>query len=324
MNYKQPYRLRFPAEVTRATIRIMRKHPVSITEKATSQHLRGRRWLHISTTAHRSLFTAHTWTYTFSAKEKDPETGLSYIGSRYYNSDLSIWLSVDPMAGKYPSLSPYTYCADNPVRLVDPNGEEIGEYRDWDGNYLGTDGHENFEVYFVSDKHSIDIIKNNDALENGTTNKSDVKVDWETDKFEIHAIVLVYYLTVNNGGNREEAITFPRKYGFAKHYPTGDCNGEIEIDNTGYLSIHSHKLNYFDCPDGTGTCAQTPYNLSDKDKSVFPNYVYNVVVGNSYESVQNIRTGTVYEKRLGTAVVYDSKMNKVGEILINNLKKIRF
>ena len=29
------------------------------------------------------------------------------------------------MAAKYPSLSPYTYCADNPVRCVDPNGEEI-------------------------------------------------------------------------------------------------------------------------------------------------------------------------------------------------------
>ena len=64
--------------------------------------------------------------YTFSAKEKDTETGYSYFGSRYYSSDLSIWLSVDPMAGKYPYLSPYTYCANNPVKLVDPNGEEIG------------------------------------------------------------------------------------------------------------------------------------------------------------------------------------------------------
>ena len=62
--------------------------------------------------------------YTFSAKEKDTETGLSYFGSRYYSSDLSIWLSVDPMSDKYPSLSPYTYCADNPVKLVDPNGED--------------------------------------------------------------------------------------------------------------------------------------------------------------------------------------------------------
>ena len=42
--------------------------------------------------------------------------------ARHYNSALSIWLSVDPMADKYPSTSPYTYCANNPVRLVDPDG----------------------------------------------------------------------------------------------------------------------------------------------------------------------------------------------------------
>jgi len=62
--------------------------------------------------------------YTFSVKEKDSETGYSYFGARYYNSDLSIWLSVDPMSDKYPSMSPYVYCANNPVKLVDPNGEE--------------------------------------------------------------------------------------------------------------------------------------------------------------------------------------------------------
>ncbi|MBO2526520.1 MAG: hypothetical protein CW341_12670 [Bacteroidetes bacterium] len=65
-----------------------------------------------------------TWIHTFSAKEKDTETGLSYFGSRYYSSDLSIWLSVDPMSDKYPSLSPYVYCANNPIKLVDPNGKK--------------------------------------------------------------------------------------------------------------------------------------------------------------------------------------------------------
>ena len=63
--------------------------------------------------------------YTFSSKERDTETGLSYFGARYYNSDLSIWLSVDPMSDKYASLSPYVYCADNPIKLVDPNGDTI-------------------------------------------------------------------------------------------------------------------------------------------------------------------------------------------------------
>jgi RHS repeat-associated protein len=60
--------------------------------------------------------------YQFSAKEKDDETGFNYFGARYYNSDISVWLSVDPLSDKYPSLSPYMYCAGNPVMLVDPDG----------------------------------------------------------------------------------------------------------------------------------------------------------------------------------------------------------
>jgi RHS repeat-associated protein len=61
--------------------------------------------------------------YTFSAKERDPETGYSYFGARYYDADISVWLSVDPMADKYPSMSPYMYLAGNPVMLVDPGGD---------------------------------------------------------------------------------------------------------------------------------------------------------------------------------------------------------
>jgi RHS repeat-associated protein len=60
--------------------------------------------------------------YTFSGKEKDDETQYSYFGARYYDSDLSVWLSVDPLADKYPTMSPFMYCAGNPVVLVDPDG----------------------------------------------------------------------------------------------------------------------------------------------------------------------------------------------------------
>ena len=52
---------------------------------------------------------------------------LPHPAARHYHPTLSIWLSVDPMADKYPSTSPYTYCANNPVRLVDPNGREIDD-----------------------------------------------------------------------------------------------------------------------------------------------------------------------------------------------------
>ncbi len=88
------------------------------------QHLQYMPWGEQWIDQRKSGYTYNT-RYTFSGKERDEETGFSYFGARYYNPDLSIWLSVDPMAAKYPSLSPYAYCGNNPVRLVDPDG------RDW-------------------------------------------------------------------------------------------------------------------------------------------------------------------------------------------------
>ena len=47
----------------------------------------------------------------FIGKERDSETGFSYFGARYYDSDILMgWLSVDPLADKYPNISPYAYC----------------------------------------------------------------------------------------------------------------------------------------------------------------------------------------------------------------------
>jgi len=60
--------------------------------------------------------------YKFTGKERDEETGYDYFGARYYDSDLSQWLSVDPMSDKFISTSPYIFCIGNPVRLVDYNG----------------------------------------------------------------------------------------------------------------------------------------------------------------------------------------------------------
>lgn len=37
------------------------------------------------------------------------------------------FLSIDPLASKYPSISPYVYCLNNPVIFVDPNGMDVWE-----------------------------------------------------------------------------------------------------------------------------------------------------------------------------------------------------
>ena len=74
--------------------------------------------------------TEYSERFRFTGKERDAETGYDYFGARYYSSSVGIWLSVDPMSDKYPSLSPYVYCADNPMRLVDLEGTDIFEYND--------------------------------------------------------------------------------------------------------------------------------------------------------------------------------------------------
>jgi RHS repeat-associated protein len=73
-------------------------------------------------------FSTPSTPYKFSAKEKEEETGYSYFGARYYWPEVSVWLSVDPLSDKYPSMSAYMYCAGNPVVLVDPDGRNIDEW----------------------------------------------------------------------------------------------------------------------------------------------------------------------------------------------------
>jgi RHS repeat-associated protein len=112
--------------------------------------------------------------YTFSAKEKDAESGYGYFGARYYDSDLSIWLSVDPMSDKYPSFSPYSYCANNPIKYWDPDGRWIPGLDD-DGKVTYTaekgDNHDTFVKQFYTNGKSKEIFKNAGL----GTNEGDVK-----------------------------------------------------------------------------------------------------------------------------------------------------
>jgi hypothetical protein len=44
-----------------------------------------------------------------------------------YTSAQAIWLSPDPLLDKYPYISPYAYCAWNPVKNIDPDGMYFDE-----------------------------------------------------------------------------------------------------------------------------------------------------------------------------------------------------
>ncbi len=43
--------------------------------------------------------------------------------ARLYDPFLGQFISVDPLADKYPGWGAYVYCANNPLKYIDPTGE---------------------------------------------------------------------------------------------------------------------------------------------------------------------------------------------------------
>jgi len=64
------------------------------------------------------------WFY-FTGKKLDEETGLYYYGARYYNPSLGRFITPDTVvqaASNPQTFNRYTYCNNNPVNFVDPDG----------------------------------------------------------------------------------------------------------------------------------------------------------------------------------------------------------
>jgi RHS repeat-associated protein len=79
--------------------------------------------MRISNPAQMSGDTSHP--FRFTGKELDRQNSLNMydFGARMFDvAGVPMWTSIDPLAEKYYGISPYAYCANNPVMLVDPDG----------------------------------------------------------------------------------------------------------------------------------------------------------------------------------------------------------
>jgi RHS repeat-associated protein len=76
--------------------------------------------------------------FRFCGKEKDNESGLYYYGLRYYAAWTCRFISVDPLAGKYPFYTPYQYAGNKPINFIDLDGKEIypGKQLQEEGDYI--------------------------------------------------------------------------------------------------------------------------------------------------------------------------------------------
>lgn len=71
--------------------------------------------------------------YKFTGQEEDEETGLYYYGARYYNPEVGRFMGQDPAVyderlfenlRNPQALNSYSYVLNNPIKYIDPNGEE--------------------------------------------------------------------------------------------------------------------------------------------------------------------------------------------------------
>ena len=78
-----------------------------------------------------ALSLSATNRYKFGGKETLEPVSLDMLdfGARFYDPRIARWNTQDPLAEKYFSLSPYNYCAGNPITLVDPTGMVMDDYR---------------------------------------------------------------------------------------------------------------------------------------------------------------------------------------------------
>ncbi len=120
--------------------------------------------------------------YAFGERVNDSTQTMTSLNRWRYNAKEE----QDPMAAKYPHLSPYNFCRDNPVNFVDPEG------KDWFQNIITG------ELYYNAN-YTID----------------------DTGKGPMHGDKSWIYLTNNNGfrSNNKDSDLLP----FSSNYSDGEA-----------------------------------------------------------------------------------------------------
>jgi RHS repeat-associated protein len=100
--------------------------------------------------------------FRFTGKELDRQNSLNMydFGARWYDvAGVPMWTSIDPLAEKYYNVTPYSYCAGDPVNKIDPDGRASGDYYNTSGKQIGNDGIDDDKKYMVLNSDEQKLIK---------------------------------------------------------------------------------------------------------------------------------------------------------------------
>ena len=235
---------------------------------------------------------------------------------------MTMWLSVDPMADKYPSISPYAYCAWNPVKLVDPDGkdwydidkngyikkneEKSKENQDKDVIHSSmTDKTINLKKGTIEkatnrEKHTYSFTEGNETISGSAIGTQiDINATAEDAKS-------IYDFCISNTDHIEFSLTQGNRAGTEWYISTSHDRQEDEFSTAlGYSlaiagSFYSHQHNHpylgVDCKrasDGDKTfMRRTTALMQYRNKSVSPSYGLSIIVNGNIQNLKyNEKTG---------------------------------
>ena len=149
----------------------------------------------------------NTQRYKYNGKELDRMHGLDWYdyGARWMDAAIGRWHVMDPFCEKYYDVSPYAYCAGDPVNAVDIDGRKIV---DANGNlmlFIDKNGMIHYTKFANNDTHTL-----TNSLSLSTTGKtmlnkmikSDINVHFHiSDEVEMSDKTITYGTTIQGNMN---------------------------------------------------------------------------------------------------------------------------